>query len=68
MRLLNAKTLRLEEFPDERDAHPYAILSHTWGDNEVSLQDLQLLPQGHPKLDKIESCCRQATEDCLGYG
>ena len=40
MRLLNAKTLQLEEFPDERDAHPYANLSHTWGDNEVSLQDL----------------------------
>ncbi|KAF5363040.1 hypothetical protein D9758_012636 [Tetrapyrgos nigripes] len=39
MRLLNTKTLRLEEFFDE--IPPYAILSHTWEDEEVTFQDIQ---------------------------
>ncbi|KAF9885268.1 hypothetical protein FE257_013066 [Aspergillus nanangensis] len=40
MHLLNAKTRRLEEF-FESEAPPYAILSHTWGKDEVSFQDIQ---------------------------
>ncbi|KAK2775654.1 het domain-containing protein [Colletotrichum kahawae] len=39
MRLINVDTLELEEFFD--DSIPrYAILSHTWGQEEVSFQDL----------------------------
>lgn len=38
MRLLNIETLKLETFLGE--APPYAILSHTWGEGEVTLQDL----------------------------
>lgn len=38
MRLLNISTLELEEFGTPGPA--YAILSHTWGKDEVSLQDL----------------------------
>ena len=40
MRLLNSSTLRLEEFAD--DAIPrYAILSHTWGQEEILSRDMQ---------------------------
>jgi ankyrin repeat protein len=41
MRLLNTATRELEEF--EADDIPlYSILSHTWGKDEVTLQDMQL--------------------------
>ncbi|KAI1877282.1 uncharacterized protein JN550_001354 [Neoarthrinium moseri] len=40
MWLINATTLKLEFFHNATDA-PYAILSHTWGDEEVSFQDFQ---------------------------
>lgn len=40
MRLLNTKNLELVAKPDN-DIPPYAILSHTWGSGEVSLQDMQ---------------------------
>ncbi|KAF4931234.1 Vegetative incompatibility protein HET-E-1 [Colletotrichum viniferum] len=39
MRLINVNTLELEEFFDE-NIPEYAILSHTWGREEVSFQDL----------------------------
>ena len=38
MRLLNIKTRKLEYFLG--DPPPYAILSHTWGPGEITLQDL----------------------------
>ncbi|RBR25725.1 uncharacterized protein FIESC28_01478 [Fusarium coffeatum] len=41
MRLLNVNTLQLEWFPgDQKPA--YAILSHTWGTEEIMLQDVPL--------------------------
>ena len=40
MRLLNSTTLQLEEFP-ENEIPKYAILSHTWGKDEISFQDMQ---------------------------
>ncbi|CAH0044800.1 unnamed protein product [Clonostachys solani] len=40
MRLLHTSSLDLVEIPD--DAVPsYAILSHTWGDQEITLQDME---------------------------
>jgi len=36
MHLLNAKTYQLEEYVGD-DIPPYAILSHTWGPEEVFL-------------------------------
>ncbi|GKT40742.1 vegetative incompatibility protein HET-E-1 [Colletotrichum spaethianum] len=39
MRLINVDTLQLEEFFDD-DIPEYATLSHTWGKEEVSFQDL----------------------------
>ncbi|KAG7100929.1 Vegetative incompatibility protein HET-E-1 like [Verticillium longisporum] len=40
MRLLNVKTRKLERFFDESNPD-HAILSHTWGAEEVTLQDLE---------------------------
>jgi hypothetical protein len=42
MRLINTQSLDLEEFFNE-DIPPYAILSHTWGKEEVTLQDYLLV-------------------------
>jgi hypothetical protein len=41
MRLLNTTTLQLEDFIDDRLRPPYAILSHTWGEEEVLHNDLR---------------------------
>ncbi len=43
MRLLKIDTDPLEvvEFMDEAQIEPYAILSHTWGKEECSLQDMK---------------------------
>jgi hypothetical protein len=38
MRLIHCTTLKLEEFLGDK-IPPYAILSHTWGKEEVSLVD-----------------------------
>jgi hypothetical protein len=40
MRLLNTKTLELESFHGS-EAPTYAILSHTWGEDEVLFEDVQ---------------------------
>lgn len=48
MRLLNTGTLRLEEIADDEEvAGKYAILSHTWGTDEVNYQDMV---NGHETL------------------
>lgn len=39
MRLLNIDKLLLESFIDVSVAPPYVILSHTWGDDEVTIHD-----------------------------
>jgi Heterokaryon incompatibility protein (HET) len=71
MRLINAETLRLEEFNDG-NIPLYAILSHTWGPagSEISFQDMQDLSlelkdrQGYAK---ITGCCAQALHDDLKW-
>jgi len=68
MRLLNAITLQLEEFPD--NAIPkYAILSHTWGRDEVLFQDIHQPELAAKKAGyrKIQFSARQAYEDGLDY-
>ncbi|KAI1283360.1 heterokaryon incompatibility protein-domain-containing protein [Xylaria sp. FL0933] len=68
MLLINTQSLDLEEFVG--NAVPrYAILSHTWGAEEVSLQewhrrDLVVAKAGYKK---IFSACRQARADGLEY-
>jgi hypothetical protein len=65
MRLLNAKTKRLEEF-FEKDIPPYAILSHTWGKDEVLFKDVTKGRYNNDS-DKIEGCCREALCSGLDY-
>jgi hypothetical protein len=50
MRLLNLETLQLESYTDASVAPPYAILSHTWGSEEVTLQ---MLEWPREKLEKL---------------
>jgi hypothetical protein len=66
MRLLNAITFELKDFPRD-ETPPYAILSHTWGAaaEEVIFQDMVDLERAGRKLgfEKIQGCCRQARPD-----
>ena len=68
MRLLNSETKTLETFSD-RNIPDYAILSHTWGDGEVSFQDIQDESKASDMegYKKIQSCCNQARQDGYDY-
>ena len=65
MHLLNTSTLKLHTFYDACTP-PYAILSHTWGDDEVTYDDYQ--SKGRKCLEgnrKIQGFCSKAVWD--GY-
>jgi hypothetical protein len=65
MRLLNTKTLRLKEFVSTEGVK-YAILSHRWEDEEVSLQQLVVGDvRGKLGYVKIQRFCGLAAKD--GY-
>jgi hypothetical protein len=67
MRLLNSKSLELSEFYDT-EIPPYAILSHTWGKEEVTLQDIQRPDvQNKAGFAKIMGCCNQAKLDGIEW-
>jgi hypothetical protein len=52
MRLLDAKRLELVDVRDDA-IPPYAILSHTWGEEEITLQELRYMKGRMPQsLDK----------------
>ncbi|KAI0449549.1 HET-domain-containing protein [Xylaria acuta] len=67
MRLLNVESRRLREFFDS-DIPKYAILPHTWGEEEVTFQDISK-PNHQQKFGyvKINYCCLQAEEDGLKW-
>ena len=70
MRLVNASTLELEEFVDLRDVPKYAILSHTWGNDEVLFHDLakpDKVARRREGWKKIQYTCDQALQDGLYY-
>ena len=48
MRLLDAQKLELVDVRDD-DIPPYAILSHTWGDDEVTLQEVRRMESRMPQ-------------------
>ncbi|ETS76266.1 hypothetical protein PFICI_11653 [Pestalotiopsis fici W106-1] len=53
-----------------KDIPPYAILSHTWGSEEVVFTDLSKPPhdwQNKSGFDKIRFCAEQAKRDGLQY-
>lgn len=68
MRLINTTTLEQREF-FESELPPYAILSHTWRAEEVSLKRLQKDDQRDgPGWQKILDFCRVAREAFLAWG
>lgn len=70
MRLLNASTIELEEFTPNR-IPPYAILSHTWGIQEVIFEDFQRgAVDSTTKKEpwgEMQDSCQRAMEDGLEY-
>ncbi len=79
MRLINVETLEVEEFLGD-NVPKYAILSHTWGTDEVSFQDFALVRSCHLRqaaaaaqieersgYTKILQCCVQAGHDGYRY-
>ncbi|KAK3997615.1 heterokaryon incompatibility protein-domain-containing protein [Cladorrhinum sp. PSN332] len=66
MRLINTATLQLDEFVGE--IPEYAIVSHTWGDREVTFQEFYT-PEGRqePSYAKIQLSARQARADGFKY-
>jgi hypothetical protein len=70
MRLLDVNTYKLKEFIGD-DIPPYAILSHTWGEEEVLYRDIEerSLPKLKKRLGfkKIQFCAQQAKEDRFSY-
>ena len=68
MRLINTRTLGLVEFFGN-NIPKYAILSHTWGEDEVTFKDWKRLSAARNKtgFSKIDMACRQALKDGLDY-
>ncbi|KAF4954144.1 hypothetical protein FGADI_5466 [Fusarium gaditjirri] len=69
MRLINTHTLQLEFYPG--GSRRYAILSHVWGDDEVTFQDVT---SGDPeealhleRYSKLRESCRVARSLKLDY-
>ena len=64
MWLINTTTLKLEYFIGPEAASGYAILSHTWGDGEVTFQEFQDLDSAKlkPGFAKIQKTCHLARE------
>jgi hypothetical protein len=69
MWLLNTATLELKDFVGV-GIPPYAILSHTWGDNEVTFRDMRKdrkAAKGKAGYTKVQKCCEKALQDGHQY-
>ncbi|KAF2818494.1 HET-domain-containing protein, partial [Ophiobolus disseminans] len=67
MRLLHVDTRQLEEFFGDA-IPPYAILSHTWGPDEVVFRDFENEEyRNKHSYAKIDGCCREAKKSALSY-
>jgi hypothetical protein len=69
MWLLNTKSLELKNFAGIATP-PYAILSHTWGDEEVSFVEIfkkKGSALGKAGYVKVKACCERACEQNLEY-
>lgn len=73
MRLLHTNTQKLvEKTPEElrKDNVRYAILSHTWGSNEVIYDDIvhgTAWAKNPNSLRKVQGACHQARSDGYDY-
>ena len=67
MRLINTETLELHDF-SLQEIPPYVILSHTWGDGEVSFQEMSLPSRSSMNgFEKIAKTCQLARGHGLGF-
>ncbi|PVH96266.1 HET-domain-containing protein, partial [Periconia macrospinosa] len=73
MRLINTRTMELEEFWSWESTPQYAVLSHTWGNpqDEATFQDMKLRTWSNPEeqygYEKIRMTCELALEKKLEY-
>ncbi|KAF4974355.1 hypothetical protein FZEAL_8733 [Fusarium zealandicum] len=72
MRLLNVHNYQLESFIGaEEDTPQYAILSHTWGEDEITFQDITGKPleelARRSTFYKIEQSCLRARGEDFNY-
>lgn len=71
MWLLGAKTMQLVRFDDENRIPRYAILSHTWAEEEISFEEIKNGPSKDSEVKlgwtKIEGTCRQALKHGYDY-
>jgi hypothetical protein len=67
MRLLNTTKCKLEEFGGN-EIPLYAILSHTWGENEITFQDIEDV-DAKKKVGyaKIRNTCSMAAAGGFDY-
>jgi hypothetical protein len=68
LKILSNGDIRLTEKPFDDDISSYAILSHTWGNQEVTFTDM-VNDSGRSKIgyEKIKFCHDQAIKDGLQY-
>lgn len=68
MILIDTSTLRLCDVPEPQQS-PYAILSHTWGDDEVSYRDFSNIEEAKSKSGyaKIVRTCELAASRGIRY-
>ncbi len=71
MRLLHASRGEIKSFIVDDEIPPFAILSHSWGEEEISFQDWRDTPTAELSLRKgylkIRYCCEQALRDGLEW-
>jgi hypothetical protein len=71
MRLLNSWTGEIKHFPDQSKIPTYAIVSHTWNDEEITLLDWQTLsPAQLERMEgyaKLRYCCAQAAGEGIEW-
>lgn len=69
MRLLKTDTIELQTF-EYGDVPPYAILSHRWGREELTYQDLEAETEAKERKEgfkKVRQCCSKAKADGFDY-
>ncbi|KAI9772610.1 MAG: hypothetical protein M1839_002423 [Geoglossum umbratile] len=67
MRLLSTDNFEVKEFGDD-EVPRYAILSHTWDEEEVTFQDMEGTRVANKKgHEKVKSCCSVARASGLKY-
>src|SRR3984885_15797145 len=66
MRLLNTTKRELEEFGGN-EIPLYAILSHTWGESEITFQDIEGDAEEKVGYEKVRETCSRAAADGFDY-